>query len=70
MNTLYSGRQRINLAVFYEQLELAIQYKLDVASIPSNEAQELFDNLNDLINTAREAENKDADKNFEKIIDI
>jgi hypothetical protein len=62
MNTLYSGGQRINLAVFYQQLELAIQYKLDVSSIPNEEVQELFDNLNDLINSAREAENKDADK--------
>jgi hypothetical protein len=48
----------MNLFRFYEQLEFALNCKLDIAAIPNNEVQELFDDLNDLISTAREAENK------------
>ena len=44
----------MNLFRFYEQLETAIQHGLDVSFIPNNEIKELFDNLNDLINKARE----------------
>jgi len=35
---------------------LAVQHGLDVPSIPNDEAVELFNNLNDLIRTARERE--------------
>ena len=47
----------MNAFVFYEQLEMAVQYGLDIA-IPSYEVKELFDDLNDLIKTARESEER------------
>jgi len=43
----------MNLFKFYEQLEFAMQFGLDLSSIPNNEIKELFDNLNNLIETAR-----------------
>ena len=50
----------MNLFKFYEQLEFALKFNLDVSSIPNNEVKELFENLNDLINKARQNENNIA----------
>ena len=46
----------MNLFQFYEKLELALQYGLDVSSIPNGEVKELHDNIKDVIKEAREYE--------------
>jgi len=52
----------MNILQFYEILEYSIQFKLDISSIPYQEAQELYNNLNDLIKIARTNEEKSSTK--------